>query len=98
MVLLELPSINFETGEVRTEYNVKPSERPELWFSAKKVLDRESLVIRVNFCVDFVNKILSRGIIAPVRNRKKTGSFWVSVLKTAISKIIHILRGIERAL
>lgn len=71
MVLKELPSINFQTGEVKTEYNVKPAERPELWFSAKKVLDRKSLVTTVTFCLNFVNSLLTRASVAPKRKREE---------------------------
>jgi hypothetical protein len=71
MILKELPSVNFQTGEVKTEYNVRPAERPELWFSAKKVLDRKTLVSRVTFCLDFVNSILTRPSVAPKRKREE---------------------------
>jgi len=58
MILSELPSVNVNTGEVTIQRDVKPAERPYLWFSAKKVLDKETVVDRVTFCVGWVNKFL----------------------------------------
>ena len=59
MILAELPSVNIETGDVTIEKNVKPENRPFLWFSAKKVLDKQTVESRVKFCVNWVNKLLS---------------------------------------
>ena len=96
MLIAELPSINFQTGELKIEYNVKPAERPELWFSAKKVLDRKSLVIRVTFCLEFVNLILTRDSISVKRNRKKEYSFFQSMLKDILNGTIRRLKKIEK--
>lgn len=59
MVLSELQSVNVETGEITTQKNVKPENYPPLWFSAKKVLDKKSAEIRVDFCVSWTNKLFS---------------------------------------
>lgn len=96
MILTELPSINFQTGEVKTEYNVKPADRPELWFSAKKVLDRQSLVIRVTFCLDFVNSILTRDTVASKRNRERTYSFPWKIVKSLLGSMIRLLKRVDR--
>ncbi len=70
MVLGELPSVNLKTGEVVIEKNVNPSNRPMLWFSAKKVLDEKSVAIRSSFCVEYTNIFMTRSIIAEKRVRK----------------------------
>jgi hypothetical protein len=54
----QLPSVNVETGEVTVEFNVRPAERPHLWFFAKRVLDKETLVDRTSYCINWVNKLL----------------------------------------
>jgi len=59
MILGELKSVNVETGKVTTEKNVKPADRPYLWFSAKRVLDKQTVVDRVTFCIGWVNKFLA---------------------------------------
>lgn len=56
----ELPSVNVETGELTIEKNVKAAERPALWFFAKKVLDKQSVVDRTIFCIKWVNKFLDK--------------------------------------
>lgn len=96
MILTELPSVNFQTGEVITEYNVKPADRPELWFSAKKVLDRQSLVVRVTFCLNFVNFILTRGLVAGKRNREMTYSFPRKIAKNLLDSVIRLLKRLGR--
>jgi hypothetical protein len=63
MVLQELSSVNIETGEVTKLINVKPSDYPSLWFSAKKALDKKTIVIVTTFCIHWVNKILSKSQI-----------------------------------
>jgi hypothetical protein len=60
MILGELPSININTGVITIEKNVKPAERPYLWFSAKRVLDKKIVVNIVNFSIMWVNKFLSK--------------------------------------
>lgn len=59
MILGELPSINVNTGVVTIEKNVKPADRPYLWFSAKRVLDKKTVIVLVNFSIMWVNKLLS---------------------------------------
>ena len=54
----ELQSINVETGQVTVEKNVKAAEHPHLWFFAKKVLDKQSVIERTSFCISWVNKLL----------------------------------------
>lgn len=60
MILGELPSINVNTGEVTIEKNVNPGERPYLWFSAKRVLDKKTVILHVNFSIKWVNKFLAK--------------------------------------
>lgn len=60
MVIEKLPSINIATGEVVIETNVGTEDKPHLWFSAKKVLDKRTIVSIVTFVVDWTNKMLSR--------------------------------------
>jgi len=96
MILTKLPFINFQTGEIKIEYNVKPADRPELWFSAKKVLDRQSLIIRVTFCLDFVNSILTRGTVSTNRNREKTYSSPRKIAKSILGTVIKLLKKVER--
>lgn len=55
----QLPSVNIETGEVTVEFKVRPAERPELWFFAKRVLDKQSLIDRTSYCIGWVNKLLN---------------------------------------
>ena len=57
MIIAELPSLNVITGEVMIENNIKAAKRPALWFSAKKVLDRETVLDKVSFCIYWVNKL-----------------------------------------
>jgi hypothetical protein len=57
MILAELPSVNVHTGVVTVEKEVRAAERPFLWFSAKKVLDRETVIELVSFCIAWVNKL-----------------------------------------
>lgn len=59
MVLLELPSFNIRTGKIAIEKNVEASDRPFLWFSAKRVLDRQTVVSKISFCVQWVNHFFS---------------------------------------
>jgi len=58
MVLKELPSIKIETGNVTVEKNVLVKDRPEFWFSAKRVLDRDQIIPIARFCIDWTNKLL----------------------------------------
>lgn len=58
MILQEMSSVDIETGVVTKLKNIKPSEYPSLWFSAKRVLDKKTIVLVSTFCVDWVNKIL----------------------------------------
>lgn len=60
MILGELSSVNIETGKVTIIKNVRPAEFPYLWFSAKKVLDKESIGVVVSFCINWVNKISTK--------------------------------------
>lgn len=60
MILGELKGVNVNTGEVTIEKNVNPTEKPFLWFSAKRVLDKETVVERVAFCISWVNKFLKK--------------------------------------
>lgn len=60
MILGELPSMNVDTGVVTIERNVQPAERPYLWFSAKRVLDRKTVILRVDFSIKWVNKFLAK--------------------------------------
>lgn len=60
VVATELPSINIETGEVVIHRNVKATDYPHLWFSAKKVRDKQSVESIVNFCIFWGNKLLSK--------------------------------------
>lgn len=60
MILGELPSMNVDTGVITIEKNVKPADRPYLWFSAKKVLDKKTVISRVSFSVMWANKLLSK--------------------------------------
>ncbi len=59
MVLGELSSVNVDTGEVTIEKDVKPADRPHLWFTAKRVLDKKTVVMHVNFSIKWVNKLLT---------------------------------------
>ena len=54
----ELRGVNVKTGEEIIERNVKAESRPHLWFFAKKVLDKKTIVERTNFCIKWVNKLL----------------------------------------
>lgn len=58
MILDELKGVNVETGEVTIQRNVRPADKPFLWFSAKRVLDKNTVVDRVTFCIRWVNKLL----------------------------------------
>ena len=58
MVLEELKGINVHTGEIILEHNVRPADKPFLWFSAKKVLDRDTMLHKVTFCIHWVNTLL----------------------------------------
>lgn len=60
MILQELSSVNIETGEVTKLKNVKPSEYPSLWFSAKRVLDKKTIIIVTTFCINWANKLLAK--------------------------------------
>lgn len=60
MILGELPSMNVDTGVVTIERNVKPADRPYLWFSAKRVLDKKTVILRVDFSIEWVNKFLAK--------------------------------------
>ncbi|MGH7203313.1 MAG: hypothetical protein ACREHC_02615, partial [Candidatus Levyibacteriota bacterium] len=58
MILAELPAVEIRTGNVSIEKNVKVADRPFLWFSAKRTLDKETMVKRVEFCISWANKLL----------------------------------------
>lgn len=67
MILEKLPSFDLKTGETTFMENVKASNYPMLWFSAKKVLDEKSVIIRSSFCVDYTNIFMTRPRIAEER-------------------------------
>lgn len=98
MTLKELPSVNFQTGEIKTEYNIKLTNRPELWFSAKKVLDRETVITRVNFCLHFVNLILTRPTIANKRNRDIPKSLHRKIETYLLNNIRRVMGKIKKRL
>lgn len=60
MMLGELKSVNIETGEVTMMKNVKPTDYPSLWFSAKRVRDKKTVISIVSFCITWVNKLLAK--------------------------------------
>ena len=60
MILGELKGVNVGTGEITIEKNVDPTEKPFLWFSAKRVLDKKTVVERTSFCIKWVNKFLKK--------------------------------------
>jgi len=60
MILGELSSINIETGEVKVLKNVKPEDYPSLWFSAKRTLDKKTIIPNVAFCIIWVNRLLKK--------------------------------------
>ena len=60
MILQELSSVNIETGEITKLKNVKPSEYPSLWFSAKRVLDKKTIIMVTTFCINWANKLLAK--------------------------------------
>jgi hypothetical protein len=60
MVLSELPAVNVETGDVTIHRDVKPSNYPHLWFSAKRVLDKKAINQYVGFCINWANKLLKK--------------------------------------
>jgi len=59
MTIAELPSVKIDTGEVVIEKNVDIKNKPWLWFSAKRVLDRDNIVPIADFCIHWANKLLS---------------------------------------
>ena len=59
-VLKELSSVDINTGEVTIHKNVRPADKPFLWFSAKKVRDRKEIIPLTNFCINWVNKVLKK--------------------------------------
>lgn len=56
----ELTSVNIKTGEVTIHKDIKALDRSELWFSAKKALDKKTLTNKVNFCISWVNYVLAK--------------------------------------
>ena len=48
MVLGELFSVNIKTGKITVMKNVKPSDYPSLWFSAKRVRDKKLIIMMGN--------------------------------------------------
>jgi excisionase family DNA binding protein len=60
MVILELPSINIQTGEVTIHKNVDVKTMPHLWFSAKKKRDAETVAEISAFCISWVNRLLKK--------------------------------------
>ncbi len=59
MVLTELPAVNLVSGTIEVHKNVVASEMPIVWFSAKKVKDKKTAPRIVNYCIKWVNEILS---------------------------------------
>jgi len=57
MVLGELFSVNIKTGKITVMKNVKPSDYPSLWFSAKRVRDKKLIIMIVTFCINWANKL-----------------------------------------
>ncbi len=56
----ELPSVDVETGEITIHRNVKAVDYPSLWFSAKRAVDKETVISKVSYCIDWVNKVLAK--------------------------------------
>lgn len=59
VMIRELPVVKIETGEKKIHKDVKIVERPYLWFTGKKFLDKAQVNHVLNFCIGWVNKILS---------------------------------------
>lgn len=57
MVLAELPAVNVNTGEVTVYKDVDVAQKPFLWFSGKKVLDKTQVINISHFVINWVNKI-----------------------------------------
>lgn len=60
LVAKELPSVDVETLKITVRKDVKAIDYPSLWFSAKRVLDKETIIPKVGFCINWVNKILAK--------------------------------------
>jgi site-specific recombinase XerC len=60
LILEELPSMNVETEEIVIQKNVVAAENPILWAMAKRVLDRDTFVPRVQECMNWVNYLLMK--------------------------------------
>lgn len=60
VIASKLPSVDVVTGEIVIENDVRAAERPHLWFFAKKILDKESIVDRTSFCIGWTNKLLKK--------------------------------------
>lgn len=58
LMITELPVVKTETGEVEVLKNVKIVEKPYLWFSGKKFLDKKTVDPILGFCVGWINKVL----------------------------------------
>lgn len=58
IMVKELPVVNTKTGEKQILQDVKVVERPYLWFTGKKFLDKAQVGNVLNFCIGWVNKIL----------------------------------------
>lgn len=58
LVAAEVPSVNTESGEVTIHKNISALDHPYLWFSAKKVVGKKTVVSIADYCISWVNKTL----------------------------------------
>ena len=58
MFIEELPALNVHTGEIIMHKNVDVKTMPQLWFSAKKRIDKDTLVGISKFCLSWANNLL----------------------------------------
>lgn len=59
LTLKELPTINVHTGEITIYKNVNAANMPQLWFSAKQVMDNLTWRSKVIFAMRWVNNLLN---------------------------------------
>lgn len=55
----EIDTVNTETGEINTKKDVPIVEHRFLWFTGKKLFDKENIFKIQDFCIEWTNKLLT---------------------------------------